>query len=345
MKHYYSLFLLLISFTSCNGQVKTMPTDGVRASKTITAGQPKIVKTQGSGPADNVHCGLLDNAGNLWFGTTGEGVYRYDGISFTNFTTNNGLSSNSVWSILEDKSGSIWFGTDSGLSRYDGKSIASIPITVIGDNNPSAKNAVWSILQDKSGKLWFGTTDGVYCYNGVSFTYFLDNDRIINTKGLHLKMVEALLEDTKGNIWFASWGREGMCYFDGKSLTNSYPNGDIMFKRILEDKNGGFWLASRPNNIYHYDGKTVTNFTGKDGLRGITDIVKDKAGNIWFSGDEKGGLWRFDGKSFTKFTTNDGLGQYGIWCIVEDRAGNLWLGTRNTGLYRYDGKSFTNFSE
>src|SRR5688500_12858236 len=136
-----------------------------------------------------------------------------------------------------------------------------------------------------------------------------------------------------------------MSCFDVKSLTNMYPNGDLTFKRVLEDSNGNFWFASRPKSIYHYDGKIVTNFTGKDGLRGITDIVKDKAGNIWFCGDEKGGLWRFDGESFTKFSTVDGLSQYGLCCIIEDRAGNLWIGTRNTGLLRYDGKTFTSFTE
>src|SRR5687767_12034866 len=126
-----SLLLVFIAFlASCGGQGKAQ----------LPIAHPKLITTQASGPSDNVHCGLLDNAGNLWFGTTGDGVYRYDGKSFTNYTTDNGLSSNAVWSILEDRTGNIWFGTDSGLSRYDGKSIASIPITVIGDNDPSAKN-------------------------------------------------------------------------------------------------------------------------------------------------------------------------------------------------------------
>lgn len=81
-------------------------------------------------------------------------------------------------------------------------------------------------------------------------------------------------------------------------------------------------------------------------------ILADKAGNIWFSGNEhdngyggNGGVWCYDGKVFKNFTTKDGMGDYGVWCIIEDRAGNIWFGTRNVGLYRYDGKTFTEFSE
>jgi len=351
----YSLLLSLIFITSCNGQNKTQPQEIVKEPKTIPIGQPKMIKTQGTNQADNVHCGLQDKAGNLWFGTTGEGVYHYDGKSFTNFTVKDGLSNNTVWSILEDKTGNIWFGTKAGICRYDGKTFTSIPIAVTNgsnfypinpaNNNPSSKNAVWSIFQDKTGKLWFGTSDGVYCCNGTFFTHFLDNDSIINKNGLHLKMVESILEDKTGNIWFGSWDNEGLCRFDGKSITSFHPNGEVSIRRILEDKNENLWIASRSNSVYRYDGKTFTNFTEKEGLSGVTSILEDKAGNIWFSADEDGGLWRFDGKSFTKFTTKEGLSHNGVWCIVEDSAGNIWVGTRNTGLYRYDGKTFTNFSE
>ena len=118
------LLLLLFLFAFCNRQVKKdLPAHSLIESKTIPAEQMKIVKTQGSGQADNIHCGLQDKAGNMWFGTTGEGVYRYDGKSFSNFTEKDGLSSNNVWSVLEDKTGNLWFGTRNvGLCRYDGKS-------------------------------------------------------------------------------------------------------------------------------------------------------------------------------------------------------------------------------
>ncbi|WP_229311209.1 two-component regulator propeller domain-containing protein [Larkinella soli] len=57
------------------------------------------------------------------------------------------------------------------------------------------------------------------------------------------------------------------------------------------------------------------------------------------------GLYRYDGKAFTCLTTSDGLVNNDVWSILEDRAGHLWVGTRNSGLCRYDKKRFTVFTE
>ena len=90
MKRIHYLFLLwqglaFLTF-SVYGQVKT----------NVNAGPLSLIKSQSTNPGDNVHCGLQDKAGNIWFGTTGDGVYYYDGTFFTNFTTKNGLNSNMV---------------------------------------------------------------------------------------------------------------------------------------------------------------------------------------------------------------------------------------------------------
>ncbi len=62
---------------------------------------------------------IEDKMGNLWFG--GAGLSRYDGKSFTRFTTKDGLITQRVWSIWEDKTGNLWIGGDGGSSLYDGK--------------------------------------------------------------------------------------------------------------------------------------------------------------------------------------------------------------------------------
>ena len=327
----------------------------------IFTGKPKLTKTQGSDISNEVRCALQDKAGNLWFGTTGEGVYRYDGKLFTQFTIKDGLSNNGVYSILEDKNSNIWFGTIDGPCRYDGKKISPVAITVNGFptitgggnyNNLSKKNTVWTMLQDKTGKIWFGTGEGVYCYDGKTFTRFLDDSRVVNKEQLHMKMIDDMLENKDGNIWFASGmppGGEGICRYDGKSITNFKPGGETWFRFIEEDKNGNIWLGGRHGGNFIYDGKTFLNFKEKAGIG--NPILADKAGNIWFTGEENGkmetvdGIWRYDGKTFQNFTVNDGLGKYFTWCMLEDKAGSIWIGTRNTELYKYDGKTFTRYSE
>jgi ligand-binding sensor domain-containing protein len=329
-------------------------------------GQSKLIKNhftnQFQAAADNVHCALQDKAGNLWFGTTGDGVYRYDGQSFANFTTKDGLSSNTVWSILEDKAGNIWIGTNAGLCRYSGKNITRVSMTVSNNIlftntvNTTSKNEVFSIMQAKNGTLWFGTTDGVYYYNGKSFTRFLDNFSIINGNGLSLKSVQCMLEDKNGNIWFGSgpMAFEGICLYNGKILTNFKPKNEGWIRNIIESKNGTILFATRHIGVYIYDGKTFLPFTKPTEIANdlLNTILEDKAGNIWYASDyakdindDMGGVWKFDRKTFVRFTKKEGLTNTSAFLILEDKSGHIWIGTRNTGLYRYDGKTLMSFSK
>ncbi len=370
--HTFSLLTIFIFITACNGQIKTnAPNDKIDKQTTNKNQTAKLIKTQGSNLSDNVHCGLQDKAGNIWFGTTGEGVYRYDGKTFTQFTVADGLNSNTVWSMLEDKEGYIWIGTNKGLCRYDarlndkvgqGKAFSTIFINAnldnllfkkASNNNSILKNDVWSMMQDRNGRIWFGTSEGVYFYKEKLFTHFLQNDEVINKQNLQLKMVDCILEEKNGIIWFASGmppGMEGVCRYDGKTITSFKPNGDGWIRYIIKDKKSNLWFGGRSKGNFFYDGKTFTNFTEKVGIG--NSILPDKAGNIWFTGDEgnnsyesKDGIWRYDGKTFTNFSTKDGMGKYFVHCMMADKNGNIWVGTRNTGLYRYDGKNFTKFSE
>ncbi len=357
----FSLLLVSIFFTSCNGQTKqTKETVVVQLS--FTSKNPKLTKTQGTNEYQNVHCIIQDRDSNIWFGTSGEGVYRYDGKEFTQFTEKDGLSSNSVWSIIEDKLGNIWFGTDNGVNRYNGKTISRIPIALTNTSGfgtvipQSSKNAVWSMLQDKSGIIWFGTDNGVYCYNGKNFSYFLDNPSITNKSGLTLKSVQCMYEDKNGNLWFGSgpMAFEGIAFFDGKTLNNFKPQDEGWIRKITEDKNGILLFDTRHIGLISYNGKTFSTFSEPQNLRKelLTTTLVDSKGNIWYGSDytnnndvTTGGLWKFDRKSFVEFTKKDGLGNTSIYSLTEDKAGNIWIGTRNCGLYRYDGQTFDLFSK
>src|SRR5438128_6081966 len=90
---------LCVLCSACNGQVQSAAGKGNIELQKAQASSPKIIKTQGTNEYANVHCSFRDGGGNLWFGTTGEGVYVYDGKSFVNYTTKDGLSDNNVMCI------------------------------------------------------------------------------------------------------------------------------------------------------------------------------------------------------------------------------------------------------
>jgi len=70
-----------------------------------------------------------DNNGNLWVGTVDAGVWKYDGNNLTNYTTQNGLTSNAVNTIFKDKNGELWFGTDgNGICKFNGTTFSEFII-------------------------------------------------------------------------------------------------------------------------------------------------------------------------------------------------------------------------
>ena len=175
-----------------------------------------------------------DREGNLWFGTWG-GVSRYDGNTFTTFTTQNGLVDDAVWSICQDRKGNIWFGTEGGVSRFDGEGF-----TAVTTQDGLAGNQVLAIAQDKKGFLWFGTEGGVSRFDGENFTTFTKEE------GLGYILVRAMCQDRKGHIWFGTEGG-GVSVFDGQvfqTLTRDDGLAGNSVWSILQDENGDIWFAT-----------------------------------------------------------------------------------------------------
>jgi ligand-binding sensor domain-containing protein len=328
---------------------------------------PKIVRTMGT-QSEHVSCQLLDKDGNLWFSINGEGAYRYNGKSFTNFTTKNGLCSNNVGPIIQDKEGNILFGTKNGICKYDGQNFTKYSVT--------DTFSITCLLEDNDGNLWFGAMNkGVYRYDGKKLTNILYQYKHPKFGDKYEKMINDIMQDKKGNIWFCSWNRGGAWRYDGTILTHFLPSDDYyiyfedersnayssnvtkyvhspdyitddMIFSISEDRAGNIWFATRRHGACRYDGKSFTNFIDNDAFLsyGVHSILADKKGNTWFT-TEKNGVYCYDGKKLTNYSTADGLVNNSVFSIIEDKDGNLWFGTRWGGLSRFDGKSFTTFSQ
>lgn len=341
----FTFLVILILGAACNGTELPKEKEALKHATNIS--DPHF---------GAVRCSLKDREGNLWFGTMGKGLYKYDGKSFTQFTMKEGLDCLRIYCLLEDSEGKLWIGTEKGLCLYNGQTFDKIRIP-LPQNLPPNKNAyyqshwVYSMVQAKNGKIWFATIDGVYVYDGKSFTHFpmkeaangflTDNDKI-----------ERLLEDNVGNIWLGGRTNEGVFRYDGQSITHvklpeliqghngPRPKPHRWGWPQLQDKNGNLWFSNW-GGVYRYDGKSVTGFSAKEGLAVtmIARVIEDKRGNIWLSGDR---LFRYDGKSIIPYPTRNGLGG---WSILEDAIGNLWVSTKDKGLYIFDGTAFMPYSE
>jgi len=305
----------------------------------------------------NIRSILQDKNDNYWFGSDGEGVYRYDGKTLIKFSDKDGLCNNQIRTIQEDKSGNIWFGTGNGVSRFDGKTFSTFK-----DNKDVLQSFKSENLTHKTGDLVFGDNDGFYNFDGNILTHISlpETSPIKNDNhSPNLYAVYCTFKDSKGNLWFGTDSR-GVCKFDGKTFTwlDNKELG-LAVRSIFEDKNGNIWIGNNGFGLFHYDGKTLTNFTkehklenpdflknlkNKDGtLARVWTITEDKDGNLWI-GTIDAGAWKYDGKTLTNYTTNDGLVSNAINIIYKDKEGNLWFGTDGGGVSKYDGKTFTSFT-
>jgi ligand-binding sensor domain-containing protein len=369
----FSLLLFTIAFTSCKGQASTNRTQNNSTNKKEQ--HPKIVRTFGT-QSENVVGQLLDKNGNLWFSIRGEGAYRYDGKSFTNFTTKDGLCSNNVGSIIQDKAGNILFGTTRGLCKYDGNAFINIPMT-------DTLN-ITSLLEDQAGNIWFGVmNNGIFRYDGKNIANFLYKYEPPFFGEKYEKYISDIIQDRNGNLWFSSWNGGGVWKYDGKSFkhflpsldyyyanqdnrrnsnaenalnfiqnknksfiqTQDYISDDMIFS-MTEDHLGNIWFATRNHGVCRYNGKIFTTIGIKEGFEsgGAYAILEDKKGVFWFT-TEKDGIWRYDGKTIKNFNEKDGLINNSVMNVLEDKEGNLWFGTKFFGLSRYNGQTFTTFSQ
>ena len=250
---------------------------------------------------------MEDLEGNMWFGSIGSGVYRYDGIFFEHYTSDEGLLSDEIVSMFQDKDGDIWFGSNGGISVYNGTSFKSFMVTgdtmvenrtgIVVPSGQRPINEVNSIVQDRTGKMWLGTRSSTFTYDGRSFETITHED-------VNFQNVRRILVDIEGNIWLG--GNDGLWRYDGSTFTNITKD---FVGYIYEDGGGNIWTSS-----------------DESGRRG------------W-------ALSRYDQKSLAQSKPKPTIVKYGegmIFGILEANDGSIWFGTLD-GVQRYDGHTFSDF--
>jgi len=342
-------FLLTLTFfiLSCKGQgEKNSNPDTYTKIKALVPNDKLPL------PENGFYCGFSDSEGVLWFGSRGNGVFRYDGTAFINFTTENGLCDNDISCIYEDRKGNMWFGTTDGVCQYDGKLFSKLEIpkseisTIWLDKvypvvNP---NQVMSILQDKKGNFWLGTNGaGVYLYDGKTFTQHLSKIGMVYEDDLHHNIVLSIIEDLKGNIWFTSLSHGGVSRYDGKEFTHYVDELSDDFIRVAYcDRKGNIWVGTHGNHnggLDVFDGEKFTTFHKTDddlSHNNVLWIYEDKSNYLWL-GSGTSALSIFDGEHFRAFEDSNGNTFDNITFVMGDSKDNIWFGNRG-GLWKFDGE-------
>jgi ligand-binding sensor domain-containing protein/signal transduction histidine kinase len=269
------------------------------------------------------------------------------GIRFTRISTENGLSQTRVAQIVQDDKGFMWFGTQYGLNRYDGYNF-KIFVHEPQQSNSIRDVYIKSLFKDRSGMLWIGTHESVDRFDPTTeaFTHYRLNSQDPADSAL---TVVHISQDRAGRLWLATGiGLFGLDPVNGKitryhhnaSDPSSLPTDDVRWTG--EDREGTFWVGTN-QGLDAFDqntGHVTLHIPLVDFVE--TSFYEDRFGTFWILHHSGSGLAVFDRKtnrltrySFYKKEPLQGA-PTGVTGMLEDRAGNLWLGSIGAGLLRFD---------
>lgn len=272
------------------------------------------------------------------------------------FTTTDGLVSDNVLSILEDRDGVMWFGTTEGVSRYDGKDFQTFTT-----QDGLAENVVGIIFQDSHGRIWFGTG----LLGNVS-----TRQRVVDMSLVVMplrELAELPLDEIPESLRDPIPPKGVSCYdADGlRTFTTVDGLADNTVTDFFQDRSGRLWLATA-SGVSRYEGGTfdTLQIQGPTGMwvlpeywQDVTAIAQDTAGNFWFASTagiiyynvKRSALRYFDDMLMT-FQENSEGGTGLLTDLAFDAVGNLWMslgtmGTESSGIRRYDGKAVVDFPQ
>ncbi|MCB9087139.1 MAG: hypothetical protein H6628_02275 [Calditrichae bacterium] len=268
-----------------------------------------------------------------------------------------GLPDNAVRSILQDRRGFIWLGTDAGLCRYDGRDFKIFRKDPI-DPGGLRDNRIKCLYQDRAGRLWVGTVaGGLHRYNAglENFEHWSHDDGDENS--LSANGVSVLCEDHTGTLWIGTMGA-GLNALDPESGTitryQHHPDtphslGNDFVRAIYEDSQGRLWIGSdagldtfdRTQQLFRRQAFRQPPHNRSGTAVGV--IHGDDDGMLWLG--TPFGLVRFDpaggdSRIWQPAAATESYEENRVTAIQADSGGTLWIGTLSHGLHLFDRENF-----
>ena len=318
--------------------------------------------TQNSLSSDVIRKILIDRNGLLWIATL-NGISIYDPVNqkFNNQIhdpeNSFSLNQNSIYTIFQDASGSMWVGTFfGGVNVYHPNAVQFEVYKHYSYKNSLSSNIISAIVEDGDHNLWIGTeAEGLNYYDrktGV-FKNFKSNGND-GRNSIKSNLIKAITIDKTGNLWIAAY-ESGVYFYNPKTnqfknykLDKSQPN-SLSANRVtylaydLQDR---LWVGTKGSGLYLYQEKSdiFTSLLNKTSdfyipSKNIGYIFQDSQQKVWIASDDGVFYLPKGGKKFNKLKigTYDFLNH--VNCINETAEGKIWFGSNNQGLACYDAEN------
>ena len=247
-------------------------------------------------------------------------------LPFKTYTIEDGLAQSVVYKVFQDSKGYLWFGTQGGVSKFDGTTFVNYT-----EEDGLISDYISSITEDRQGNIWLGSHDG-----GISV---LKKDGIINytpAQGLVNGRVFSIIIDIQDRVWIGTMG--GVSCLENEEFTNyTTEDGlpDNRIRSIMEGRDRNIWFGTR-SGVSRFSNGKLENLATEYSLpnNDIFAITEDKEGNIWFGTEDRGVICLKKNGKLINLTTEHGLSHNRVYSITEDNEGNMWFGTLE-GISRF----------
>ena len=260
----------------------------------------------------------------IWFGTD-RGLFRFDGINYSRFTTSEGMAEDNITALGSSKDERLWIGHKNGeITIYNGHSFS-----VFTPEEGLGSVEISDIVCDSSGNIWFSTLgEGVYKYDGRYLTNLNSDDGISDNN------IYDIVIDGAGKLWFAS--DNGITLFENDSCTIiSMKDGltDNIVRVLKSASDNRIWIGTQDQgiSIYNPQDKSFTALEGWD-FGPVTGFTMSLENEIWISTERQGiiqmKLSEDNLPVYRKIGVNQGLISNQISTIIKDSEENIWIGGR-----------------
>ncbi|MFT5756797.1 MAG: ligand-binding sensor domain-containing protein/GGDEF domain-containing protein [Alteromonadaceae bacterium] len=298
-----------------------------------------------------------DAEGNIWIGTVNQGILKYiystnDFIHYLSDSDDDStINSNTIQNIYQDSKQNVWISTDNGLSVYHHKTKGFSRYKYAANNPYSLSNDyIITTFEDKNNMMWIGTFTGVNRWDPAMTTFTQYTGK--NNPDLKSLNITSFVEMDKNSTIFSSYigGIYQISHQNKKVMRIDFNNyfSDLRVMTLFPDGDH-LWIGTRSSGLYKanvhtkqvvkfsHDAKNIHSLSAD----GVTDIIKDRQGNIWISTFHKGlNKYNNDG-TFTRYGQNKTTPELGpsnnsILHLLEDEQGIIWLATYGGGINRFD---------
>ncbi len=262
----------------------------------------------------------LDSESAL-IGTRDGLIYWKDGKVAKRYSTDDGLESSYVASILKDSKGRIWIGSSRGLSRWQNESIVKVK------NIPESNHAIYSMAEDQQGRIWLGIGNRGLLYFEPEKNEYTRLEKIAQANGVSVWSIDV---DSQGNIWAGTNGN-GLLKISPRLtllevLNNKHKLKNDFVWQVKMDSNDNLWAYTN-SGLKRVSEDRVSHFDGSDGLPDMegaaTAVVEHPNGDLWFGTGF--GVTRFVPSSETKEASAPPILFEGAWIGEQKLTDNIKL--------------------